>query len=127
MDPRGIQDKVQAFTQRLLDEANGDPVQALGLLLIVLDGADAESADHMWQLVTEVRKLLLPESFGDTRKPVQHFAGDVSWEGIQHCIRCGKVLVRDCQEGETALETGYAYEIGSCLTSDECDDFITCI
>jgi hypothetical protein len=127
MDPSGIQDKVEAFTKRLLDEANGDPVRALGLLLIVLDGSDAESADHMWQLVTEVRKLLLPENFGERRKPVQHFAGDVSWEGIQHCLRCGKVLVRDCQEGETALETGYAYEIGSRLTSDECDDFTTCI
>ncbi len=127
MDQKGIQDKVQAFTQRLLNEANGDRVRALGLLVIVLDGADPESADHIWQLVTEVRKQLLPENFGEIGKPIQHFAGDVSWEGIQHCLRCGKVLVRDCQEGGTALETGYAYEIGSRLTSDECDDFNTCI
>ncbi len=127
MDPRGIQDKVQAFTQRLLDEANGDPVRALGLLVIVLDGADPESADHIWQLVSEIRKALLPGTVGEIGKPVQHFAGDVSWEGIQHCLRCGKVLVRDCQEGGAALETGYAYEIGSRLTSEECDDFNTCI
>ena len=86
MDPKGIQDKVQAFTQRLLDEANGDPVRALGLLVIVLDGADPESADHIWQLVTEIRKVLLPGNVGEIGKPVQHFAGDVSWEGIQHCL-----------------------------------------
>ena len=127
MDAKRIQDKVQAFAQRLLDEANGDPVRALGLLVIVLDGADLESADHAQRLVAEVCRVLMPENVEEIGKPVQHLVGDVSWEGVQHCLRCGQVLARNCHEGGTTLATGYAYEIGPRLTSDECDDFNTCI
>jgi hypothetical protein len=127
MDPKLIQGKVQAFAQRLLDEANGDPVRALGLLVLVLDGADLESADHAQRLVVEVRKVLMPESIAEIGKPVQHLVGDVSWEGVQHCLRCAKVLARSCHERGTALATGYVYEIGPRFTSEECDDFETCI
>ena len=127
MDPKLIQDKVQAFAQRLLNEANGDPVRALGLLVLVLDGADLESADHAQRLVLEVRRVLMPYSVAEIEKPVQHLAGDVSWEGVQHCLRCGKVLVRNCHEGGAVLATGYVYESGLRLTSEECDDFDTCI
>jgi hypothetical protein len=77
--------------------------------------------------VVEVRKVLMPESVAVIGKPVQHLAGDVSWEGVQHCLRCAKVLARNCHERRTALATGYVYEIGPRLTSEECDDFDTCI
>jgi len=127
MDPKLLQDKVQAFAQRLLDEANGDPVRALGLLVLVLDGAGIESADHAQRLAAEVRKVLMPEHVAEIGKPVQHLAGDVSWEGVQHCLRCAKILARNCHERGTALATGYVYEIGPRFTSEDCDDFGTCV
>lgn len=127
MDPKLLQGKVQAFAQRLLEEANGDPVRALGLLVLVLDGADLESADHAQRLVVEVRKVLMPETVAEIRKPIQHLAGEVSWEGVQHCLRCAKVLARNCHERGTALATGYIYEIGPRFTSEDCDDFDSCI
>ncbi len=127
MDPNLLQGKVQVFAQRLLDQANGDPVRALGLLVLVLDGADIESADHAQRLVVEVRKVLMPENVTEIGKPIQHLAGEVSWEGIQHCLRCGKVLAKSCHKRETSLMTGYVYEIGSRFTSEECDDFDVCI
>jgi len=126
MDPKLLQGKVQAFAQRLLDEANGDPVRALGLLVLVLDGADLESADHAQRLVLEVRRVLMPESVAELGRPVQHLAGNVSWEGIQLCIRCAKILARNCHERGTALTAGYVYEIGPRFTSEECDDFDVC-
>lgn len=126
MDPRLLQGKVQAFAQRLLDEAHGDPVRALGLLVLVLDGADLESADHAQRLVIEVRRVLMPESVEEAERPVQHLAGDVSWEGIQHCLRCAKVLARNCHERGTALAAGHVYEIGPRFTSEVCDDFDVC-
>lgn len=128
MDPQQLQGKVQAFAQRLLDEANGDPVRALGLLVLVLDGSDLASADHAQRLVLEVRKVLMPEHLvGEVIQPVQHLAGDVSWEGVQHCLRCGKVLAKNCHERGTALVTGYVYEIGGRFTSDDCDRFDVCL
>ena len=36
MDPQEIQEKVEGFAQKLLAEAHGDPVRALGLLVLVL-------------------------------------------------------------------------------------------
>jgi hypothetical protein len=127
MDPNLLQEKVQVFAQRLLDEANGDPVRALGLLVLVLDGADIESSDHVQRLVVEVRKVLIPENVTETGKPIQHLAGEVSWEGIQHCLRCAKILARNCHDGGTSLATGYVYEIGSWFTSEESDDFDVCM
>lgn len=127
MDPKLLQGKVQAFAQRLLQEANGDPVRALGLLVLVLDGTELESEVHTQRLVAEVRKALMPVSVADIPTPIQHLAGDVSWEGVQHCLRCGKVLVRNCHETGTALTMGYVYEIGSRLTTEDCDDFDPCL
>ena len=126
MDPKVLQGKVQAFAQRLLDEANGDPVRALGLLVLVLDGADLESSDHAHRLVNEVRKVLMPESVAEIGRPVQHLVGDVSWEGVQHCIRCAKIVARNCHEDGTVLPPGYVYEVGARVTSEECDDFDVC-
>jgi hypothetical protein len=117
---------VQAFAQRLLDEAKGDPVRALGLLVLVLDGADIESAAHAQRLVAEVRNVLMLESNAEADKPVQHLAGDVSWEGVQHCLRCGKILAKNCHERGTSLTAGYVYEIGARFTSEQCDDFDSC-
>lgn len=126
MDSQRLQTKVQAFANRLLEEANGDPVRALGLLVLVLEDSELESADHAHRLVAEVRKALLPHSFSEAGQPIQHLAGHPSWEGVQHCLRCGKVLSKKPQEDGTAFESGYVYEIGSRFTTDECDDFEAC-
>jgi len=128
MDPRRLQDKVQAFAQRLLVEANGDPVKALGLLVLVLDGSDLASADHTQRLVAEIRKVLMPDNpiVEELARPVRHLAGEVSWEGIQHCLRCAKVLARDARESGGAFPLGHVYEIGSRFTSESCDDFDPC-
>lgn len=126
MDSQQLHNKVQAFAQRLLEEANGDPVRALGLLVLVLEDSELESGDHAHRLVAEVRKVLLPEFVGEKGKPIQHLAGEASWEGVQHCLRCGKVLTtRDHEEG-LAMPSGYIYEVGSRVTADECDEFEPC-
>ncbi len=127
MDPNLLQDKVLAFAQRLLDEANGDPVRALGFLVLVLEGTDIEASEHAQRLVAEVRRVLMAESGGETYKPVQHLAGDVSWEGVQHCLRCAKILARNCRDRRSPHPIGYVYEIGPRFTSDECQDFDSCI
>jgi hypothetical protein len=126
MDPKVVQGKVHAFAQRLLQEADGDPVRALGLLVLVLDGAEAQSAEDAQRLVAEVRQVLLPERIEDVGRPIQHLAGEVSWEGIQHCLRCAKVLARNCHDRGTPFVAGYVYEIGPRLISEECDDFESC-
>jgi hypothetical protein len=129
MDSKQLQHKVQAFAQRLLEEAGGDPVRALGLLVLVLDGSDLASSEHARRLVVEIRKVLLPDNrpLEETGKPIQHLAGDVSWEGIQHCLRCAKVLTRNCPEGGTSLPPGHVYEVG-CRFTSECDgDFDPCL
>ncbi len=128
MDPQQLQGKVQAFAHRLLDEANGDPVRALGLLVLVLDGTELVSSSHAQRLVLEVRKVLVPEGTGVTVvQAIQHLAGDVSWEGVQHCLRCGKVLGKNCHEQGTALATGYVYDVGGRLTSEYSADFNSCL
>ena len=126
MDSQRLQTKVQAFAHRLLEEANGDPVRALGLLVLVLEDSELESADHAHRLVAEVRKVLLPQSFSEAGQPVQHLAGDPSWEGVQHCLRCGKVLSKTSQEDGLSHLSGYVYEVGSRVTADDCDDFTLC-
>lgn len=127
MDPKLVQGKVHAFAQRLLQEADGDPVRALGLLVLVLDGAEVQSAEDAQRLVAEVRQVLMPERVEDVGKPVQHLAGEVSWEGIQHCLRCAKVLARNCHDRGTPFVIGYVYEIGPRLISDECDEYESCV
>lgn len=126
MDPQQLQGKVEAFALRLLDEANGDPVRALGLLVLVLDGSDVTSGEHLQRLVLEVRKILIPEQF-DVEKPIRHLAGDVSWEGVQHCLRCAKVLARRHHDGDASFKVGYVYEFGSRFTSDHHGDFQSCV
>ena len=127
MDPKVVQGKVHAFAQRLLREADGDPVRALGLLVLVLDGAEVQSAEDAQRLVAEVRQVLMPERIEDIGRPVQHLAGEVSWEGIQHCLRCAKVLARHCHDRGMPFVAGYVYEIGPRLTSEDCDDFESCV
>ncbi len=126
MDPRIIQEKVETFAQRLLVEAHGDPVRALGLLVLVLDAAEFQSVDHMKRLMAEVRYVLMPEGREPWAKPIQHLAGEISWEGIQHCLRCGKVLVRDGQNQAGSLQPGYVFDMGTRLTSDDQVDFSPC-
>jgi hypothetical protein len=126
MESQRLQTKVQAFANRLLEEANGDPVRALGLLVLVLEDSELESADHAHRLVAEVRKVLLPQNFAEAGQPIQHLAGHPSWEGVQHCLRCGKVLNKKAQEDGVAFGSGYVYEIGSRFTVEDCDDFEAC-
>lgn len=126
MPSQPLQRKVQAFAQRLLDEANGDPVRALGLLVLVLDDPELESADHVYRLVAEVRKVLMPESAIERGRPVQHLAGDASWEGVQHCLRCGKVLAGQGRDAGRSLPSGYVYEAGARVTAHDRDDFEPC-
>lgn len=130
MDSPQLQNKVQAFAQRLLEEAQGDPVRALGLLVLVLDDSELESGEHAHRLMSEVRKVLLPDVVLDDEpdkcRAVRHLAGDRSWEGVQHCLRCGKVLTKRGTGAETTLPSGYVYEIGSCITADLPDEFDSC-
>ena len=126
MDPKLLQGRVQAFAQRLLQEADGDPVRALGLLVLALDEADVEWAQHARRLITEVRHVLMPDNDHDRGRPVQHLAGEVSWEGMQHCLRCAKVLSRNCPERGPSFAPGYVYEVGPRLTSEEYNDFDVC-
>lgn len=126
MDPKLLQGKVQVFAQRLLQEADGDPVRALGLLVLVLDGADIESADHAQRLVAEVRNVLMPDSPVEVGRPVQHLAGDESWEGVQHCLRCAKILARNCHERGPSFAAGYVYEVGLRFIQEEYDEFDVC-
>jgi hypothetical protein len=126
MDHHLLQDKVQAFAKRLLQEAHGDPVRALGLLVLVLDGADVESAEHAQRLVAEVRHVLIPSDPVEMERPVQHLAGEVSWEGVQHCLRCATVLARNDHGQETSFEAGHVYEIGLRFTSEKFDEFDVC-
>lgn len=126
MDPRLLQGKVQAFAQRLLQEADGDPLRALGLLVVALDGADVESAEDARKLMAEVRHVLIPEMDTDLGYPIQHLAGEVSWEGVQHCLRCAKILARNCYERGTSFLPGYVYEVGPRFTAQEFDNFDLC-
>lgn len=126
MSAQPLQHKVQAFAQRLLDEANGDPVRALGLLVLVLDDSELESGDHVHRLVAEVRKVLMPGQVIERGRPIQHLAGDASWEGVQHCLRCGKVLTKQGRDAGDAIPSGHVYEVGSRVTAEECDDFAPC-
>jgi len=126
MDPKLLQGKVQAFAQRLLQEADGDPLRALGLLVVALDGSEVESAEDARKLMAEVRQVLIPEIGDEVARPVQHLAGEVSWEGGQHCLRCAKILARNCHERGMSFVPGYVYEVGPRFTSEDIDDFDLC-
>lgn len=126
MNSQQVHQKVEAFAERLLHEANGDPVRALGLLVLVLDDSELKSGDHVHRLVSEVRKVLMPEQVIKRGRAIQHLAGDASWEGVQHCLRCGKVLRKRGNDTAQAISSGYVYEVGSRVTADECGDFGPC-
>lgn len=126
MDPKLIQGRVQAFAQRLLQEADGDPLRALGLLVLALDGAEVEWAQHARRLIAEVRHVLMPDDDHDSGRAIQHLAGEVSWEGVQHCLRCAKILSRNCKGQVPSFAPGYVYEVGPRFTSGEVDDFDVC-
>jgi hypothetical protein len=128
MDPKLIlQHKVLVFSQQLLTEAKGDPVRALGLLVLVLDGPEILSPDHAWRLIGEVRRILLPDLTGESPIPIQHLVGDASWEGEQHCLRCGRMLMKPLHGREESLLAGYVFEIGSRLTSEQCEHYRVCL
>ncbi len=123
MDQQEIQTRVHAFAQRLLSEAKGDPVKALGLLVLVLEGVSTEDMGLVRRLITEVRRILVPAPSPlvlepelnpiEEEVPIQHLAGERSWEGVQHCIRCGKVLVRAGDTEAEEFPSGYVYQVGT--------------
>lgn len=127
MDPKRIQGKVQAFAQRLLEEAQGDPVRALGLLVLVLDGSELANADHANRLVSEVRKVLMPELCETPIRAIQHLAGEVSWEGIQHCLKCAAVLSRSSGKQAGGFAPGYVYQKGSRFSAEDHEDYESCL
>ncbi|MBX3301474.1 MAG: hypothetical protein KF693_04600 [Nitrospira sp.] len=98
----------------------------MGLLALVLDGLEVLSADHAWRLVVEVRRVLMPEATADPLVPIRHLVGPVSWEGEQHCLRCGKVLVKQRHGSAESLLPGYVFEIGPRLTSKPSENYRVC-
>lgn len=38
--------------------------------------------------------MLMPEPLIERGRPIQHLAGDASWEEVQHCLRCGNALTK---------------------------------
>lgn len=129
MDSKNIQNTVAVFAQQLLHASNGDSLRAVGLLVLTLDRGEIFSPEeHAWRLIVDVRRVLMPDSIEDVSKPIQHLVGEASWEGMQHCLRCGKALTvtgNGHERGESLL-SGYVFEIGPQLTSDPCDDYRAC-
>ncbi len=127
MDPQDIQARVEGFAQKLLEEAHGDPVRALGLLVLVLEGSETPGSEQHLELLNKIRKILLPESDRPTViRAVQHLAGDMSWEGYQHCVRCGLVLARGKEPDRHGFPSGYVYQVGSKFELDIPGDFGSC-
>lgn len=125
--PKLAEQNLQAFVRRLLWEADGDPVRALGLLVLALEKTEARSAERAQRLIAEVRHALMPELGIQSGRPVQHLAGNRSWEGGQQCLRCGKTLFRTAtQESRKALSPGYVYEIGLHFSPEPPDDYDPC-
>ena len=128
MDPQDIQAKVVGFAHRLLEEAQGDPLRALGLLVLVLEGLQDQDTEQYAHLVTEVRRVLLPEGEQDDPElAVQHLAGEMSWEGYQHCIRCGLVIVKQGTTGKRGFPVGYVYQVGGRFRLDSPGDHAPCL
>ena len=138
MDQQDIQTRVQAFAQRLLSEAKGDPIRALGLLVLVLEGVKTEDMALVRRLINEVRRILVPAPIPIVLEPdlepiveeipIEHLAGDLSWEGVQHCIRCGKVLARtgDDRGVSGVFPTGYVYQVGTRFFLGDPDESTSC-
>jgi hypothetical protein len=126
MDSPELQHRVEAFAQKLLNEAQGDPVRALGLLIVVLDGSAVSDPEQVTRLLWEVRNVLLPKKEVSIASVVQHLAGEVSWEGIQHCLRCGKILCRSAGGAGSGFPSGYVYQINNAFTLDHSEAYEVC-
>lgn len=81
---------------------------------------------HAWRLVVEVRRVLMPDVVGDPPVPIRHLVGTVSWEGEQWCLRCGRVLIESIHGPLESLPSGYTFEIGSRLTSEQSENYRVC-
>ncbi len=126
MDSPELRHRVEAFAHKLLNEAQGDPVRALGLLIVVLDGSAVSDPEQVTRLLWEVRNVLLPKKGESIAPVVQHLAGEVSWEGIQHCLRCGKVLCRSADGAAGGFPSGYVYQMNDAFTQDHSEAYEVC-
>ena len=127
MDPQEIQEKVEGFAQKLLAEAHGDPVRALGLLVLVLDGWEEQDSEQVTQILAKIRTILFPDSVLRYRgKGIQHIAGPQSWEGYQHCLRCGVVLAKGHIDVLEGLFSGHVYQVGDQYQVDPPEEFDSC-
>lgn len=127
MDPREIQEKVEGFTHKLLAEAHGDPVRALGLLVLVLEGWDTQESEQITQILGAVRHILFPDSVVRYRgKGIQHIAGPQSWEGFRHCVRCGVVLAKGKIDALDGLSSSHVYQVGNTYQVDPPEEFDSC-
>ncbi len=127
MEPHEIQAKVVDFANKLLEEAHGDPLRALGLLVLVLDGLEEYDPEQYAQLVSEIRRVLMPDSESPSRaRAIQHLAGEISWEGYQHCVRCGMALAKGKNVNRPGFPSGYVYQVGSRLCLGSPVDYEPC-
>ncbi len=127
MDPQEIQLKVESFAQKLLEEAHGDPVRALGLLVLVLEGWEGRDGEQYPKLLKRIRKILIPEADEPTCVySIQHIAGEMSWEGYQHCVRCGKVLKKRKESSDQGFPTGHVYQMGDTIELEADGEFDSC-
>ncbi|MGQ0811292.1 MAG: hypothetical protein ACT4OO_08715 [Nitrospiraceae bacterium] len=126
MDSHQVQKKIETVAQRLLLEAEGDPIRALGLLIVILDGSDITDDRQIIRLLSEVRKVLVPQLEVNSARIIQHLAGERSWEGIQHCLRCGAVLPTEKAEGGS-FPSGYVYHVNGRFCQGDYEDFDRCV
>ena len=63
----------------------------------------------------------------DQRDPVQHLAGEMSFEGYQHCIRCGLVLVKKAGSCVQGFPSGYVYQVGGRFRLHAPDEHDPCL
>jgi hypothetical protein len=68
----------------------------------------------------------MPEATADFSVPIRHLVGAAFWEGEQHCLRCGRVLVKQSQGSAESLLPGYIFEIGSRFTSEQHENYRVC-
>ena len=128
MDPQEIQSKVECFAHKLLEEAQGDPVRALGLLVLVLEGWEGRDGEQYSKLLKRIRKILIPEADEPTCvHSIQHIAGEMSWEGYQHCVRCGKVLKKRKESTDQGFPSGHVYQMGDTIALEANGDFDSCM
>ena len=59
-------------------------------------------------------------------KGIQHIAGPQSWEGYQHCLRCGAVLAKGHNDALEGLSSGHVYQVGDQYQVDPPEEFDSC-